>query len=261
MRQRSNLLFAIPLLAALVAYFATQQLVYTAIAFVVGYLAMEAFRFRLLPPHLHRAARLYQRGDLESAKELAERSIVEKPERWESHYLLALIKFNTADLKGAGASAQAALELKEDEAACHLINGQIYFAQGLYEEAKQAFDAALRHGGRTGVYQYHAAVAAYRLEQCSEAIPRLELALRLGIDNPQLVLLAKYYLADCLQKSGEQDAAQGYFAQIARHDKELESLRQDLRIVPDFPERKALGRDVHAIAQVADAGFDASQRQ
>lgn len=253
MRQRSNLLFAIPLLAALVTYFVTEQLVFTAIAFVVGYLLMEALRFKLLPAHLHRAARLYQRGDLDAAMALTEKAIAENPERWESHYLQALIKFNMADLRAAEESVRKAISRKEDESANHLILGQIMFAQGLYEQAKEAFDKALHHGGKAGIHQYHAAAAAYRLGHCDETIPRMELALRLGIDNPQLVLLAKYYLADCLQKNGEKDAAQGYFDQLAQHTAELESLRHDLHIVPDFPERVALSNDVQAIASYMES--------
>lgn len=248
MNQRANLLFLIPLAAALVAFFVTRQLAYTAIAFVVGYLLVEALRFKLLPPHLHQAARRYQRGDLEGALELTEKAIAARPDRWESRYLHALILFNNADLAGAERAARKALELKSDEEAVHLVLGQILFAQGAYQEAQNAYHDALSHGGKSAINHYHAATAAYRLGQCQQAIPRLELALRLGIDNPQLTLLAKYYLADCLQREGEQEAADGYFEQLAGHADELESLRHDLHIVPDFPERRALSNDVQAIA-------------
>lgn len=248
MNRRVNLLFLIPLLGALVVYFSSQDLILTAVAFVVGYLVMEALRFRLLPPHLHRAARLYQNGDLESALALTEKAIAARPGRWESHYLQSLIRFNSSDLLGAQQSATKAIELAPEQAPIHLILGQILFAQGLYEGARSAFDDALRSGGKSGVYHYHAAAAAYRLGDCKVAIPRLELALRLGVDNPQLVLLAKYYLGTCLEKGGEKETADGYFEQLAQHSAELESLRHDLHIVPDFPERVALSNDVQAIA-------------
>lgn len=249
MNRRANLLFLIPLLAALVVYFVFQDLIVTTVAFVVGYLVMEGLRFRLVPPHLHQAARRYQRGDLESALMLTEKAIAARPQRWESYYLQSLIYFNSSDLKRAEQSAKKAIELDPEQASINLILGQILFAQGLYKDAQSAFDAALRQGGKTGIHYYHAAAAAYRLENCEEASPRLELALRLGVDNPQLVLLAKYYLATCLEKRGEQDVADRYFEQLGQHKEELESLRHDLHIVPDFPERVALSNDVQAIAR------------
>jgi len=253
MNRRTNLFFLLPLLAALVVFFITQHLVFTAVAFVVGYLLMEGLRFTLLPPHLHRAARQYQRGNLEEALELTEQSIAARPERWESHYLRALIKFNSADLKGAELSARQTIDLNPEEAAAHLILGQIAFAQGQYADARRSFLEALQNGGKLGVHQYHAGAAAYRADDCEETIPRLELALRLGIDNPQLMLLAKFYLADCLQRTGETDAAEEYFSQLPDHSRELESLRRDLHIVPDYPERTALSNDVQTIARYVPA--------
>lgn len=248
MDRRWNLLFLVPLLAALIAFLVTQQLVYTAVAFVAGYVLMEGFRFLLLPPHLHRAARRYQKGDLEGAMVLTKKSIAARPDRWESHYLQALIAFNSSQLSEAEQSARRAVELKPDEAAAHLVLGQVYFAQGRYEPARESFLEAVGAGGNAGIHQYHAAAAAYRSGDCEEAIPRLELALRLGIDNPQLVLLAKYYLADCHRRAGEEEMAHDYYSQLSEHTGELENLRRDLQMVPDYPERTALSKDVEAIA-------------
>lgn len=248
MDRRWNLLFLVPLLAALIAFLVTQQLVYTAIAFVAGYVLMEGFRFLLLPPHLHRAARQYQRGNLEEAMALTKKSIAARPDRWESHYLRALIAFNSAQLNDAEESAQQAIQLKPDEAAAHVTLGQVQFAKGRYDGARKSFLQAIEVGGNAGIHQYHAAAAAFRNSDCDEAIPRLELALRLGIDNPQLELLAKYYLGECHRRAGDEETAAGYFEQLSKHADELENLRRDLQLVPDYPERSALSRDVQAIA-------------
>lgn len=248
MDRRWNLLFLVPLLAALIAFLFTQQLVFTAIAFVAGYVLMEGFRFLLLPPHLHRAARHYQKGNLEEAMALTKKSIAARPDRWESYYLQALIAFNDAKLSQAEQSARQAIQLKPDEAAAHLVLGQVQFAQGQYGEARQSFLEAVNVGGNAGIHQYHAAAAAFRSADCDEAIPRLELALRLGIENPQLELLAKYYLGECHRQQGDEENAAGYFDQLPEHTDELENLRRDLQLVPDYPERGALSRDVQAIA-------------
>lgn len=252
MDRRWNLLFLVPLMAALIAFLATQELIYTAIAFVAGYVLMEGFRFLLLPPHLHRAARQYQKGNLEEAMALTKKSIAARPDRWESHYLQALIAFNSAQLGDAEESARHAIELKPDEAAAHVVLGQVQFAQGHYDRARKSFLEAIDVGGNAGINQYHAAAAAFRNGDCDETIPRLELALRLGIDNPQLELLAKYYLGECHRRAGDEENAADYFGQMSKHADELENLRHDLQIVPDYPERSALSKDVQAIADALE---------
>lgn len=253
MIRRTNLLLIIPIITALIAYFLTEQLIYTAAAFVVGYLVVGGLRFLLMPPHVHQAARLYQRGDLEGALELTEKAIAARPQRWEPHYLRALIRFSDSDLPSAEESALNAIEKQPDEAAAHLILGQVLFAQGRYAAAKETFDAAMTHGGKEGVHQYHAGAAAYRLGDYSKALPRLELALRLGLDNAQLRLLATYYVADCLQETGKHDEAAGYFEQLAGFSDELGNLRRDLQLVADYPERTALSDDIRAIAKFVPA--------
>jgi hypothetical protein len=79
------------------------------------------------------------------------------------------------------------------------------------------------------------------------------LALRLGLDNAQLKVLATYYLADCLQDTGRQEDADGYFEQLAGFSDELQNLRHDLQLVADYPERTALGEDIRAIAAFVPA--------
>ncbi len=250
MNRRWNFLFVVPLITALVAYVLTQRLLFTALGFVVGYLLMEGLRFVFLPPYLHRAARRYQKGDLEAALELSQRAIEARPDRWEPYYLQALIQFSGSELDRAELSASKAIDLHSEEAVAHQVLGQILFAQGRYDEAKESFLAAIDNGGREGIHQFHVAAASFRLGQWSEAVPRLELALRLGIDNRQLTLLATFFIAECLKQLGEEEAAEDYYAQLLRYSKELANLQQDLHIVPDYPERTALRKDVDAIAQL-----------
>jgi hypothetical protein len=99
--RRANLLLIIPIGTALIAYLLTEQLIYTVAAFVAGYLVVGGLRFLLMPPHVHQAAQRYQRGDLQGALELTEKAIAARPQRWEPHYLRALIKFSDSDLPNA----------------------------------------------------------------------------------------------------------------------------------------------------------------
>lgn len=248
MDRRWNLLFAVPLLAALVAFLLTNQLLFTALGFVVGYLIMEGLRFLLLPPHLHNAVRLYRRGALEDALPLVEQSIAARPERWESHYLRALILFGMSRLEAAEESARQATQLNADSDINHLTLGQILYAQGRFEEAEEAFADAVRAKGREGVNQYHLASAHYRLQRYEDAAPRLELATRLGLENPQIELLAHYYLGRSLQELGDEEAANAAYEEMQKHAEALEALQEDVQNVPDYPERALLQQDISAIS-------------
>ncbi|HZD10286.1 MAG TPA: hypothetical protein VE553_03010, partial [Candidatus Binatia bacterium] len=58
------------------------------------------------------------------------------------------------------------------------------------------------------------------------------------------------YLADCLLRSGNGEEADKFHRKLSSYKSALENLRHDLHVVPDYPERRALSRDVEAIAQI-----------
>lgn len=247
MDKRWSLLFIIPLATALVAFFATNQLLFTALGFVVGYILMEGLRFLLLPPHLHRAVRNYQRGDLEQALTLAQRSIHARPQRWEPHYLQALAFFARGDLTEAEQSARNALRLNSENDPGHLVLGQVLFAQKRFAQAREAFEEAVRLNGREGLNRYHLGATLFRVGQFELAIPHLELALRLGIDQDQLTLLAHYYLGRSLQEIGRHEDAEQTFEGLQEQTEAFKALKQDLQDAPSFPAQELLKEDARDI--------------
>lgn len=258
MDRRWNFLFIIPLAAAFVAFIVTNHLLYTAAAFVIGYIAMEGLRFLLLPPHLHRAVQNYQRGNLQEALELAQRSIQARPERWESHYLLALIYFAKSDLTRAEESARKAIELNPDNDVNRATLGQALYAQRRFSEAQEAFAQAVQLKGKEGLNQYNLGSTLFRLERYDEALPRLELATRLGLDDPQLSLLAHYYLGMCLQKEGDEHGAHEAFTGMQEYAEALETLKRDVETAPGYPAQPLLKEDVAAIRrQLRSSDWDA----
>jgi tetratricopeptide (TPR) repeat protein len=247
MDRRWNLLFAIPLLAALVVFLLTEQLAFTALAFVGGYVLMEGLRFLVLPPHLHRAVQNYRRGDLEEALALTEMSIEKRPDRWESHYLRSLIYFAMSRLDLAEQSIREAIRLNEDSDTSYNMLGQILYSQNQLEEAEQNFAKAVELRAREGLNHYHLGATQYRLERYADAAPRLELATRLGIDNPQLNLLAHYYLARSHEQLGQQEEAESAYDKMQENREAFEALKQDVASVPDYPALPQLKQEVAAI--------------
>lgn len=247
MEKRWNILFVIPLATALVAFFATNQLLFTALGFVAGYILMEGLRFLLLPPHLHRAVRNYQRGDLQQALELAQRSIEARPARWEPHYVQALAFFARGDLTEAEKSARNAIRLNSENDPSHLVLGQVLFSQKRFPAAREAFAEAVRLNGREGLNRYHLGATLFRLGEFELAIPHLELALRLGMDQDQLTLLTHYYLGRALEEIGHHEDAKVTFAAMQENAEALEALRQDLHDAPAFPAQQLLKEDVRDI--------------
>ncbi len=249
MDRRHNLLFILPLAVGLIAYFATQNLLVTALGFIAGYLLMEYLRFVVLPPYLHRAVRLYQGGALEEALALTDRSLAKRPERWETHYLRSLIFFAMSRLPDAVASARRAVAINPKSDAGQARLGQALVAGGHLEEGRQALEQAVALRPRDASYRFHLGAALYQLGAYGEAIPHLALAAERGVGNPPLDLLAGYYLGRALEQRGGADEAAAAYERMRRHADALPGLQQDLAQAPDYPALAALRHDVAAIAQ------------
>ena len=247
MDRRWNILFVLPLLTALIAFFLTGELLFTGLGFVTGYLLVQGLRFMLLPPGVHQAVRAYQRGDLEQALALSNHAIEQRPERWEPYYLRALVHFAHSKLETAEADARRAVELKPDSDLNHLTLGQILYSQARFDEAEAAFEQAVRLRRGEGMNQYQLAAALYQQDECSLAIPRLRQAIDLGIDNPQLRLLAHYYLARCLELEERREEAEAAYEQMQEHTQALERLKEDVERAPQYPALPRLQKEVAAI--------------
>lgn len=247
MERRWNVLLIIPLLAALVAFFLTERLIYTALGFVTGYLILQGVRHLLLPSGLHSAVRAFQSGRVEEALERTNEIINTKPERWEPYYLRALIHFALSDLPAAEADAREAVERKPDSDTNYITLGQVLYSRAQFSEAEKAFAEAVRLRGSEGLNHYHLGATLFHLDRCQDAIPRLELAIRLGIANEQMELLAHYYLARCLQREGRDDEAAEAYEAMQKYGDALDDLKRDVGSASDYPARHLLKKDVTAI--------------
>lgn len=247
MDRRWNLLFIIPLFTAFIAFLLTNQILYTGLGFLVGYLIMEGARHLVLPPNLHKAVQRFQAGELEEALALTDEAIAARPERWESYYLRTLIYFALSNLDEAEANARKAIELKPDNDTNYVSLGQILYSKANFAEAREVFAEAVRLRGKAGLNQYYLGATLYQLGHCEEAAPRLELATRLGIDNEQLALLALYYLGRCRERLDQPEEAAAAYAEMQEQHAAFEALKEDVSRAPSYPALSGLRQDVAAI--------------
>lgn len=245
MDRRWNLLWIVPLVVALVVFLLTQNAIFTALGLVAGMMLMWAVRRLMLPPHVHDAIRLFQKGDLESAVEAANQAASARPDRWEPYYVRSLIHFAFSQLEAAEDDARRSIELNPNSSANHAMLGRVLSAQANFAAARQAYASAVELNGRDANNQYHLAVADYRLGHYEGAGRRLELATRLGIENEQQELLAYYYLARCQEEMG--DPPDSAIERMREKREALQGLRNDLGSVSDFPARTYLMEDIDGI--------------
>lgn len=244
MDKRLQLLYIIPLGLAFITFFVTQQILFTGLAFAVGLLILQLLRRRLMPPFVDKAVRLYQAGKLDEAQDFAGRAIAARPERWEAYYVRALINYTRPDHAAAEADARQAIALRPQEASTHAILGQVLYWQTRYSEAKEAFSEAARLNGKDALNHFYLGASLYQLGEMAPAIPRLELTVKLKLPNPQLDLLAHYYLGAALMAEGHEEDAQIIFGQMRKMSKALTALKDDLQRAPITPGLPRLRQDV-----------------
>lgn len=247
MNYRWNLLYFIPILLASLIYLFTGQFWLAMIGILVGAGVMVLLRPGLLPPHIHQAVQLFEQGEVEKALTLVNQSIETNPGRWEAYYIRSLIHFALSNLPAASEDARQAISLKPTIAASHAALGQALAAQADFVAAREAYQQAAQLNSREGLNHYNVGATDFRLQDYEKAIPRLELATKLGLSNPHLNLLAHYYLARALESSGRDNEAQPIYASIQGQTEILERLKQELNQVSDYPTLKLLKQDVAAL--------------
>lgn len=247
MDKRINLLYIVPLGLALITFFLTQQILLTTLALIAGMVILYGLRSRLMPPHVYQAAQLYKRGDLDGALAKANQALAVRPDSWEAYYVRALVNFARPDHVAAEADGRKAIELKPDAATNHSIVGQVLFWQERFDEALPVFERAAELNPKDPLNHFYVGATLFQLGEFGRAIPRLELATTMKIGNPQLSLLAYYYLGVSLEAEGHVDDAQPAYMELVKLEKELPRLQEDLQRAPDSPALPRMKRDARAI--------------
>lgn len=132
---------------------------------------------------LHRANLYMLKQDVPNAKGDLERCLSLKPSHILARLRLATICMATSDLEGAKSALEKAETLAPDSAEVHSYKGELYFAQGLVEEAKKEFEIAMSYEKGNPTPYVNAALAIMNspvpggLPDAAKAIDLLEKAI------------------------------------------------------------------------------------
>ncbi len=208
-------------------------------------LLLLALQRTLTTPFSYRMARRsFDRGNLELALDLVDKAIHNRPGFWESYQLRALIYLSGMQFSQAERDALKALELRPDAHPAYNTLGQLYLARSDYKSAAEAYDKAIDLSPKHALYHYHHGLALYRLGDVRNAAESLAASTRLGLPDAAYELQAYYYLARALERNGEIEKAEEIYADMAQFRPGLETIKNELKHQPDFPELAALRADL-----------------
>jgi len=255
-----SLILAVPAIAGVSFGMVRGQAVYAITGVSASLLLLTIQRGLTLPLSYRMARRAFMKGRLETALDLVDKAIDNRPAFWESYQLRALINLSGMRFSAAERDARKALELRQDAHPVYNTLGQLYLAESRYGQALDAYTRAVEMSPRQALYHYHQGLAGFRLGQFRDAAEALAASTRLGLPNVTYELQAYYYLGRALEGNAEIEKAEEVFADMVKFKDGLEVLKGELKDQPDFPELPALQADLRDMAKrLAAAERDAAK--
>lgn len=244
------LLFALPALIGITSGVTNGSLSNIAIGVAITFLLLVAQRFFSTPLSFRAAHAAFQRGDLDSALRLINKSIDARPTFWESHQLRALIRLAQLDFRRAEADAREAIAYSTNAHQPLNTLGQIHLAQEQYAAAQQAYEQALALAPDSAIYQFYLGLCHFRQHQYRPAAENLAAATQGTFPTIRYDLQAHYYLGRSLDKLGDKKTAQEAYAAMPNFKEGLTTLEEQLAHQPDYPHLAQLRRDVAEMKKV-----------
>lgn len=229
------LLFALPALIGLTSGLTRGSLRHILIGGSLTFLLLITQRFLSTPLSFRAAHATFQRGDLDNALRLINKSIAARPTFWESHQLRALIRLAQLDFRRAEADAREAVALAP--AAHQPLNtlGQIHLAQEQYPAAQQAYEQALALEPDSAIYHFYLGLCHFRQHHHRPAAEHLAAATQGTLPTIHYDLQAHYYLGRSLDKLGDKKTAQEAYAALPNFKDGLATLEAQLTHQPTHP--------------------------
>ncbi len=193
------------------------------------------------------ARRQFSAGNIEEALDLVTRSIQARPDFWQSYQLRALIYLTMLDFPRAERDAREAIQRNTKAHPAYNTLGQIYLAQNRFAEAEDIYDQALDLDPNLALYYYHLGLAQYRQEKYNEAADALASATQATLPLPEYDLQAYYFLARCLEATGDDGLAAQAHEEMEKFSDGLYPLKRQLENQPDYPHLSLILADVAEI--------------
>jgi tetratricopeptide (TPR) repeat protein len=184
-------------------------------SFIVALLCCLLFGLRVSPAHSQGGAdftngvKLYQDGEYEDAQKALSSATEADPNNEAAWYYLGLVRMKLNDYPNALIAFQKAVDLAPNRPGTRLAVGQIYEAQGAYDQASAVYGEEVRQRRGRDVLPVMAALGRV-LFLSGQYTKATDILTRVVRDDPKYVE-SLYYMGRSLSALGQYDKALVYF--------------------------------------------------
>ncbi|MFQ5420960.1 MAG: tetratricopeptide repeat protein, partial [Anaerolineae bacterium] len=139
-------------------------------------LLLIAQRALSIPFSYRAAAQAFNRGEMNRALTLINKSIIARPDFAESYQLRALILINNLQANAAEQDAQKAISLQPQADQFYNTLGQIYLSTGRYADMRETYQNAVAINPDRAMHYYHLGLSHYRLGAYRDAAAAFSMA-------------------------------------------------------------------------------------
>ena len=213
-------------------------------------------RFLHTPISFRVAWRQFQTGDVDAALDLINRSLLARPDFWESYQLRALIYLTKHQYRYAERDAWQALQLNAKAHPVYNTLGQIYLTEMQFEKGAEAYEQALDLDPGNPLYLYHLGLCQYRQQLYRLAVETLMATIKATLPTIIYDLLAHYYLIRSLEALAEPEQAQQVYKEgLIKFADGLPALKAQFEHQPEYPHLALMQADVADLEQRINEKF------
>ncbi|MEM7116452.1 MAG: tetratricopeptide repeat protein [Chloroflexota bacterium] len=243
------LLMAIPALVGITLGLTNGRLRFIMLGVGLTFLLLILQRLFDTPISFRTASSYFNRGDLDNALRIINKSIDSRPDFWESYQLRALIRLANLDFNRAEADAKQAIAIHPKAHPVLNTLGQIYLAQESFANAEKTYAAAAELAPDVALYHYHLGLSRFRQKKHQSAAEALATSTQKTLPTIRYDLQAHYYLGKSLERLGDKKTAAEAFAGMENFKDGLEILEEQMASQADYPHIEQLRRDADDIAK------------
>ncbi|MDX1415393.1 MAG: tetratricopeptide repeat protein [Candidatus Promineifilaceae bacterium] len=229
------LILAVPAITGIALSLVNGTLTAALIGVGVTAVLLIALRFFLTPISYRVAYNHFRKGRMQEALEIINKSILARPDFWESYQLRSLIYLSQMSLDHAQRDALEALELNPKAHPVYNTLGQVYLAQERFAEAEDAYNHALDLAPGYALYLYHLGLCEFRRQEFDESSQSFAAASRGTLPLIEYDLQNAYFLTRSLEELGDEPTAELARQQMLKFRDGLPLIKKQLANQPSYP--------------------------
>ncbi len=219
------------------------------IGFAITFLLLIIQRALTTPFSYRAALQAFDRGNIDRALMLINKSIAARPDFAESYQLRAMIHMVNQQFESAEQDAHKAIALQPKSDRFYNTLGQIFLNNGRYTQTCDIYQQAITLNPDRAMHHYHLGLSHFRLGAYRDAAESFSTATRKTLPTMAYDLLTHYYLWRSLLEIGEPELAQTTYDTMQNFADGL----QELEMQPDDASKsihaQALRNDIDNLKQ------------